>query len=167
MILLYREKKISQLIKDQDASLTFVKPKKSSSSVWSYFSYVYVHNHKKDFVCCDKCKDVLQHKSMDGTSNMIKHSKLCQSANKNVQNTSISIKEYLRPKNSQPIPRMLKEKITAATVEFIALDNRAFELVHGDGFMNLIRTIFNAGQILPKSNSCKCFGFSSKSNNSK
>ncbi len=113
------KEKILQLIKNHDASLTFVKPKKSSSSVWSSFSYVNVNNWKKDFVSCDKCKDVLHHKSIDGTSNMIKHLKSCESGNKNITNFSTSIKEYLRPKTSQTIPRMLKDKITDATVEFL------------------------------------------------
>jgi hypothetical protein len=50
---------------------------------------------------------------------MIKHLKSCESGNKNITNFSTSIKEYLRPKTSQTIPRMLKDKITDATVEFL------------------------------------------------
>jgi hypothetical protein len=112
------KEKILQLIKNHDASLTFVKPKKSSSSVWSSFSYVYVNNRKKDFVSCDKCKDVLHHKSIDGTSNMTKHLNSSESGNKNITNVSISIKEYLRPKTSQTIPRMLKDKIISRDQRF-------------------------------------------------
>jgi hypothetical protein len=103
---LLTKEKILQLIKNHDASLIFVKPKKSSS-----FSYVYVNNRKKDFVFCYKCKDILHQKSIDATSNMIKHLKSCESGNQNITNVSISIKEYLRPKTSQTIPRMLKDKL--------------------------------------------------------
>jgi hypothetical protein len=106
------------LIVNHYASLTFVKPKKSSSSVWSSFKYAYVNNRKKDFVFCDKCKDVLHYKSIDGTRNMIKHLKSCESGNKNITNISISIKEYLRPKTSQAIPRMLKDKIISRDQRF-------------------------------------------------
>ncbi|CAF5004029.1 unnamed protein product, partial [Rotaria sp. Silwood1] len=144
------KEKIIQLIRNYDASLTFVKPKTSSSPVWSSFSYVFISNRKKDFVCCDKCKDVLHHKSDSGTSNMIKHIKSCQTTSKDIPNASLTIKEYLRPKTAQPISRIFKEKITDATVEFVAVDNRAFELVSGDGFINLAQTIFNVGQDLSK-----------------
>jgi len=143
---------IIQLIKNYDGSLTFVKPKKvsSSSSVWSSFSYVYVSNRKQDFVSCDKCKDVLQHRSIDGTSSMIKHIKSCTKTNKNASSAVLSIKEYLRPITSQPIPRKFKEKITDATVEFVASDNRAFELISGVGFIGLAQAIFDVGQNLSK-----------------
>ncbi|CAF3243261.1 unnamed protein product [Rotaria sp. Silwood2] len=144
------KEKIIQLIRNYDASLTFVKPKTSSSRVWSSFSYVFISNRKKDFVCCDKCKDVLHHKSDSGTSNMIKHIKSCQTTSKDIPNASLTVKEYLRPKTPQPISRIFKEKITDATVEFVAVDNRAFELVSGDGFINLAQTIFNVGQDLSK-----------------
>ncbi|CAF2573675.1 unnamed protein product [Rotaria sp. Silwood2] len=144
------KEKIIQLIKNDDASLTFVKPKTSSSAAWSSFSYIFISNRKKDFVCCDKCKDVLHHKSESGTSNMIKHIKSCQTTSKAIPNASLTIKEYLRPKTVQPIPKIFKEKITNATAEFVALDNRAFGLVSGDGFINLAQTIFNVGQNLSK-----------------
>ncbi|CAF0927295.1 unnamed protein product [Rotaria sp. Silwood1] len=81
---------------------------------------------------------------------MIKHIKSCQTTSKDIPNASLTIKEYLRPKTAQPISRIFKEKITDATVEFVAVDNRAFELVSGDGFINLAQTIFNVGQDLSK-----------------
>ncbi|CAF3571137.1 unnamed protein product [Rotaria socialis] len=81
---------------------------------------------------------------------MIKHIKSCQTTNEDIPNTSLNVKEYFRPKTSQPIARMLKEKITNVAVEFVALDNRAFELVSGDGFIYLAQTILNVGQDLSK-----------------
>lgn len=141
---------IKHLINLRDTRLSFVKPETSSSSVWLHFSYVYVDNRKLNFVSCDKCKEVLQHKSTDGTSSMTKHKKSCEKE-KNIHHNSSSIKEYFRPKTAPSIPRNLKEKITNACVEFVAVDNRAFEIVSGDGFSNLVRSVFNAGQILNKS----------------
>jgi hypothetical protein len=145
------KEEIIQLIKSHDARLTFEKPKRSSSQVWSTFSYVRIDNRKQDFVSCETCKDILHHKSIDGTSSMMKHQKICAAAKKNSHNNSLSIKEYFRPKITQPIPKKFKEQITNATVEFVSLDNRAFELVSGDGFIHLAQTIFDVGQDLYKS----------------
>ncbi|CAF4559875.1 unnamed protein product, partial [Rotaria magnacalcarata] len=36
-------------------------------------------------------------------------------------------------------------------VELVAMDNRAFELLGGNGFINLAQTIFDVGQELSKS----------------
>jgi hypothetical protein len=140
---------IIQLIKNNDSSLAFVKPKTSSSRVWLNFSYVYINNKKQDFVSCDTCKDVLYHTSTDGTSSMIKHHKSCQTSNNTTnRNQSLGIKEYFRPKKSQTIPRKIKEKITNAAVEFVSLDTRAFKLISGNGFTYFAQTLFDAGQKL-------------------
>jgi hypothetical protein len=143
---------IIQLIKNHDGSLTFVKPKKlsSSSSVWSSFSYVYFSNRKQDFVSCDQCKDILQHRSIDGTSSMMKHIKSSTKTKKNAPSAVRSIQEYLRSTTSQPIPRKFKEKITDVTVEFVASDNRAFELISGVRLIGLAHAIFDVGQNLSK-----------------
>ncbi|CAF4710290.1 unnamed protein product, partial [Rotaria magnacalcarata] len=44
-----------------------------------------------------------------------------------------------------------KKKVLNATVELVATDNRAFELVGGNGFINLAQTIFDVGQQMSKS----------------
>ncbi len=139
---------IQQLIKNEDTSLAFVKPQTLSSSVWQYFSWIYINNKKQDFVSCDICKDVLHHSSTDGTSSMIKHQKKCQTSNKKDQNEYVNIREYFRPKTPQSIPRKIKDKITNAAVELVSLDCRAFEIISGDGFINFSRSIFDAGQSL-------------------
>ena len=109
-----------------------------------------VNNRKTDFVCCDKCEDVLHHRSESGTSNTIKHIKSCQTTSNAIPNVSFTIKEYFRPKTAQPISRIFKEKTINATVAFVALYNPAFALVSGDKFLNSIQTIFNVGQDLSK-----------------
>jgi len=50
-------------------------------------------------------------KTIDGTSSMMKYQKICEAAKKNIHN-SLSIKEYFRPKATQPISKKLKEEIT-------------------------------------------------------
>ncbi|CAF4837251.1 unnamed protein product, partial [Rotaria sp. Silwood2] len=79
---------------------------------------------------------------------MIKHQKSCQGSHKNNQHESFTIKEYFRPKISASIPRAIKEKITNAAVELVSLDNRAFELISGDGFINFAQTVLDVGQNL-------------------
>ncbi|CAM4848544.1 unnamed protein product, partial [Rotaria magnacalcarata] len=49
------------------------------------------------------------------------------------------------------IPTRTKKKVLNATVELVAMDNRAFELVGGNGFINLAQTIFDVRQELSKS----------------
>lgn len=56
--------------------------------------------------------------------------------------------------NSTPwqtkVPSNVKKLIADASVEFAFLDNRPFETVKGDGFVNLIKNILAAGQQLPE-----------------
>ncbi|CAF4082991.1 unnamed protein product [Rotaria sp. Silwood2] len=79
---------------------------------------------------------------------MIKHQKSCQTSNKNNRSEYSTIKQYFRPKTSSSIPRTMKEKITNAAVELVSLDNRAFELISGDGFINFAQTVLDVGQTL-------------------
>ncbi|CAF1185441.1 unnamed protein product [Adineta steineri] len=58
------------------------------------------------------------------------------------------LKNIFDLKTSQKIPTKLKDKITNATVEFISLDTRAFELVCGDRFINFAQTLFDVGKKL-------------------
>ncbi|UJR13010.1 hypothetical protein I4U23_000036 [Adineta vaga] len=144
---LLTKQQIIELIKNQDGRLTFIKPNNTSSSkVWSNFSYVYIDNRQQNFVCCQICKEVLHHKSINGTSSMIKHKNMCEQVKKTVNHNSTSTQQYFRPKATQTVSKKVKEKVTIAAVEFVSLDNRAFELLAGDGFVHLVQTIFEAGQ---------------------
>ena len=81
---------------------------------------------------------------------MVRHPKSCEKE-KSIHHDSSSINEYLHLKTPSGIPRNLKEKMTTAYVEFVALDNRDFKIVCGECSMNLARTVFNAGQNVKKS----------------
>ncbi|CAF1569115.1 unnamed protein product, partial [Adineta steineri] len=50
-----------------------------------------------------------------------------------------------------PIPLKVKLSVTEACTEFCALDGRAFEVIKGDGFKNLAKALFDAGQASNKS----------------
>ncbi|CAF4493223.1 unnamed protein product [Rotaria socialis] len=70
---LLKKEKIMVLIKSNDASVTYAKPTTAAALVWRNFSFIYVDNQQQNFVSCDACKDILHHKSIDGTSSMMKH----------------------------------------------------------------------------------------------
>ena len=78
---------------------------------------------------------------------MSTHTKACKQKSQfesNQQNLDVN----LQPKNSisRKIPSYVKKSITDACVEFAFLDNRSFETIKGDGFLNLIEKVFVAGQ---------------------
>ena len=64
------KEKIVELIKNNDSSVTYVSPTTASSQVWQSFRCIYVNNQKQSFVSCDKCKNILYHKSIDGTTHV-------------------------------------------------------------------------------------------------
>ncbi|CAF4387316.1 unnamed protein product, partial [Rotaria socialis] len=140
-----------ELIKSNDASVTFAEPTTAASLVWRNFSCIYVDNQKQNFVSCDTCKDILHHKSIDGTSSMMKHFRSCEKNSINNNNESLTINEYFSSLKTRSVPTRSKKKVLNATVELVAMDNRAFELVGGNGFINLAQTIFDVGQELSKS----------------
>ncbi|CAF1677362.1 unnamed protein product [Rotaria magnacalcarata] len=134
-------------MKNGDASIKFVKPQPISSQAWSNFSCVFYNNYKQKFVSCDNCKDILSHTSSNGTSSMTKHYRSCTKA-ANYTSEQKNIKEYFSSTKSRSIPKKVKEKITIASAEFAALDNRPFHLLCGDGFQNFAQAIFDAGKTL-------------------
>ncbi len=145
---LLTKQNIIKLIRNNDSCISFLKPKALSSEVsqvWSSFSYVYFKNYKQNFVSCDNCKDILHHTPSNGTSSMTKHKKSCTKVVTN-NGEHRSIKEYFGTTTSQSIPRRIKEKITTACTEFTILDNRPFQLICGDGFINLAEAIFDVGK---------------------
>ncbi|CAF3373060.1 unnamed protein product, partial [Rotaria sp. Silwood2] len=149
---LLKKEDILELIKNDDTSVIFVKPTTASSTVWKKFSHIYVHNKKQNFVSCDTCKDILHHKSIDGTSSMMKRLRSCESNSKNNNNKSLSINEYFSCRETKSIPPRFKNKVLNTTGELVAMNNRAFELIAGDGFINFTQTIFDAGQLLNSQN---------------
>ncbi|CAF4201895.1 unnamed protein product [Rotaria sp. Silwood2] len=62
-----------------------------------------------------------------------------------------SIKEYFATTTAQSIPRRIKEKISIACTDFVVLDNRLFQLICSDRFVNLAETIFSVGRSMSNS----------------
>jgi hypothetical protein len=57
-----------------------------------------------------------------------------------------TISSYLPP--AQEDYSTIKECIVESCVEFCALDNKSFETVAGEGFLNLAKQLMNAGALI-------------------
>ncbi len=136
---------IIKLAKNNDSSITVVKPKPTSSQVSSNFSYIYYKDYKQKIVSCVNCKDGLCHTSTNGTSNMTEHQKSCTKII-NYNNEYTNIEEYFGTTTSQLVPRKIKEKNTIVCTEIAVMVNPPFYLLCGDGFVNLAQTIFDTGK---------------------
>lgn len=149
----YEKKAIVTFIKHKDPLVEFVKAKQTakSSPFWSSFSQVFYNKIKQDVIRCDKCGLILIHKSIDGTKVMSTHIKACKKKNQldaNERNIDVGLQLKNLTSRQMKIPSHVKKLITDASVEFAFLDNRPFETVKGDGFVNLVEKILIAGQHL-------------------
>ncbi|CAF3948649.1 unnamed protein product [Rotaria sp. Silwood1] len=130
------KKEIEELIENQSSSLKIVKPivTPKSSSVWNFFSHIYVNDVKQEYVMCNKCRDLLIYKHSSGTHSLAKHIRFCQSTTNatKVSEVQSNIKQYYEPsKNESYIPNRVKQEIRAACTEFVILDCRSFKTVGG------------------------------------
>lgn len=141
----YNKADIITLIESNDPLVEFAEPHQTarSSPFWSSFKQVFYNQVKQDLIRCNFCKSILIHKSTHGTKVMSTHIKACKQ-----QNTP-DCKSKSKDMNGKQFSSSLKKSITDACVEFAVLDNRAFETVDGDGFINLMEKVFAAGQKLP------------------
>ena len=148
-ILLHKER-ILKLIQTHDTNITYVKPTTASSLVWKKFSYVHINNKNQNFVSCDTCKDILHHKSIDGTSSMMKHLRSCDAntKSKNKNNDGIPIKEYFSPQKTRSVPSRFTNKVLQVTTELVVMDCRAFELITGSGFLSFTQVVFDVGHAI-------------------
>ncbi|CAF3277308.1 unnamed protein product [Rotaria socialis] len=142
MNVLLKKNEIIDLIKQQDESVIFQKPKQTSksSSVWEHFSLIVVNKIKQEMIICDNCKDLLTYRQKDGTTSMAKHFRSCHSDAANARsclNKQTKVTEYYASSQTLTIPKKIKEKVKIACTEFTALDCRAFEVVSGEGFYEI------------------------------
>lgn len=54
--------------------------------------------------------------------------------------------EYFSASKRTDVPKKIRENVKMACTAFIALDSRPFELIAGDGCMNMAQSIFDAGK---------------------
>ena len=146
---LLKKNDIVKLMKQHDKSIVLHKPKSPKLfKAWEYFCIIVVNGVEQQFVCCDRCKELLVCRQRDGTSSIAKHKcayyDSLTSLNGCLDNR-LKVTEYYASSKCSEIPKRIKKKIKVACVEFTALDCRAFELVSGEGFLNMAQSIFDAG----------------------
>ncbi|CAF0979861.1 unnamed protein product [Rotaria sordida] len=95
-------------------------------------------------MCCDAYKGLLLHSSLNDTNNLRTHVKSCPKKEKSSFAYQKTVHDFYSPLKSSPIPREIKFSVTEACTEFCALDARAFDVMRGDGFKNLAKTLFDA-----------------------
>ena len=149
---------IEVFIRNDDTFLQFIKPQKTprSSPFWTSFHQIFYQKMKQDLIRCDLCHTILIHKSIDGTKVMSSHRNACKASNASGRSQQ-NVDSYFSSANSNTdrIPTKIKRSVTDACAEFSAIDNRAFETVNGNGFINLIEAVFIAGQRLSKFSNVK------------
>ncbi|CAF1448781.1 unnamed protein product [Rotaria sordida] len=146
-------KELEKLIKDNDPSIKFVEKKKTSKSseYWGYFHIIFFNNDRQEYVSCNKCKKLLFHKSSNGTNNLRTHANSCPNINKTTSLCQKTVHDFYSSLKQSPIPKKIKLSITEACTEFCALDGRAFDVMKGNGFKKLVKTVFDAGRLTNKS----------------
>ena len=138
---------LEQLLKQNDASITLKKVRQSEhvSSFWPRFSLVFVNDVSQNFVLCDKCRKLIAYKSSTGTGGLKKHLTSCEKDSVS-DTTQQRITTYYVNKKLPNIPEKVKNQVSNAYVEFVALDGRPFEMASRLGFQQLIEAVFKAGQ---------------------
>ena len=147
------KKELEKLIKDADPSIKFVQNKKTSKSskCWNYFHHIVVNDDRQQFVSCNNCKGLFLYSSLNGTSGLRTHISSCQKQEKSSFTHQRTVHDYYTTLKPSSIPTKLKFSVGEACAEFCALDCRAFDVLKGEGFKNLVRVIFEAGRSTIKS----------------
>ena len=140
MSLLEKKNKVANLIKMNDKSITFYKPKNSlnQSSVWECFNIIVLNNIQQELVCCVKCNQLLVYRQRHGTSSLVKHKRSCEKVN-HCSNSNLfhqQVTKYYSLSNLLRIPKIIKEKVKIGREEFAALASRPIEVISGDGWLS-------------------------------
>jgi hypothetical protein len=149
----FTKREIEKLIKDDDPSVKFVEKKRTSKSseLWDFFHHIFINGHQQQFVSCNKCKALLLYSSLNGTNSLRTHFKSCAKTDKSNFLCQKTVRDFYFSSKQSSIPKRIKFSITKACTEFCALDGRAFDVMAGDGFQNLAKALFDAGQTINKS----------------
>ena len=143
---------LERLIQKEDPSIRLMKLKKtpSSSKLWDLFHQRFQRDSLHEYISCDACKVLLKYRPVDGTCIMSTHVSACKECIQSCTSSPSPLTAYFVPTSSSTrrIPSHLKTAITIACSEFTAIDMRAFETMAGDGFINVIGTIFDTGPSL-------------------
>lgn len=120
-----------------------------SSELWNFFHQICMNDHQQPFVSCNKCKTLLLYSSLNGTNSLGTPFQSCAKTNQSDLYCQKTIHDFYFSKQSS-IPKRIKLSFTEACTEFCALDGCAFDVITGDGFQNLAKILFDAGQTINK-----------------
>ena len=110
MNLSLKKNEVANLIKQNDVSVTFQRPKTTSRSyaAWENFSIVRVNNTQQELLICDNCKLLLVYWVRDGTTTITRHAHVCQGSATSIINCSekqTKVTEYCSSPTVLNIPK--------------------------------------------------------------
>ena len=126
--------------------------KRLKSDVWNHFDKVHDENGERiDFVQCKNCKAVLSYSSRKtGTSTLARHTTRCEGSDESglplpgPDQPSVATFFTARPK-VMPLTQKVKQNVTKKCVYFCCKDIRPFNIVNGDGFVELAQELIYVG----------------------
>ncbi|CAF4165076.1 unnamed protein product [Rotaria sordida] len=121
---------LEKILKNNDNTITLKKIEQTDncSSFWPHFSLV----------------AIITYKSSTGTGGLKKHLLSCEKYS-SLNAAQPAITTYYK-KTKSAVPEKIKEEVTNAYIEFVALDGNSFNTLSRSGFKQLIETVFKAGQ---------------------
>jgi hypothetical protein len=143
---------VEDLVKKNDTCLSFAKPPCAKSSYWDKYQEVLINNIRQRYIICNDCRSILTWIPSNGTGVMKKHSIGCRKAKELPPTIQPRITSSFK-QNSQVTPNQLrsfKTKVLRGAVEMCVLDSRPFNIVHGKGFEEFTKQIFDAGKYFGK-----------------
>ncbi|CAF4911362.1 unnamed protein product, partial [Rotaria socialis] len=113
------KKELQTLIKDDDLSIRFVPKKENaeSSECWNSFHHIFVHNVQQQFVSYNTCKELFMYSSLNSTN---------------------TLRSHVNPLN---VSKKTKTNVIEACTEFFTLNGRAFDVMGGVGFQNIVQIL--------------------------
>jgi hypothetical protein len=107
------------------------------------------NDDQQQFVSCNTCEGLLLYSSLNGTNNLRTHLIHVQKK-KNQVFLSKNCSRLLFFFKTIILPRKIKLSIIEACTEFCALDGRAFDVMKGDGFRSLTKSLLDASRTTSK-----------------
>ncbi|CAF2931406.1 unnamed protein product [Rotaria sp. Silwood2] len=148
----FDKQEVEDLVKKNDARLSFAKPPCGKSSYWDKYQEVLINNVRQRYAICNDCRSILTWIPSNGTGVMKKHSVGCSKAKELPPETQPRITSSFK-QDSQVTPNQLrsfKTKILRGAAEMCVLDSRPFNIFYGNGFEEFIKQIFDAGKYFGK-----------------
>ena len=146
---------LEDLIKGNDQSVKPVQKMKTakSSEYWDFFQVIFVHNVRQQFISCNSCKRLVMYSVLilNDTNSLRSHVNICPHDDKAKTVPQKTVDGYYSALKQLKLSKSTKTKILEVRTEFCTVDGCAFNIIHGEGFTNLVQVLVEVGQSTNKS----------------